>query len=187
MFSHLETLNLEGCRAVSDSVLKAIAISNPILKSIKLQFAPVSDDMFAFIFQSLGAWNGLERISLKSCVRIGDATIANLCTFCLNLKEITVFGCQKLTIASVNAMSKRKFTLIDIRGSQIPNLPLPAPKPFSPPPPHRYNTWPYLTSSLTNIERSSLILRISLRNFNALRSLSLMILMRRRRTISLIR
>ncbi|KAJ3204250.1 hypothetical protein HDU67_009693 [Dinochytrium kinnereticum] len=124
MFSYLETLNIEECRGISDQTLKMISEWSPLLKTLRLKDASITDAAFTLAPHCLNLWQRLESVSLKACARIGDQAVLSLCLHCPDLKSLSLQNCLKLTNVSIHHLASKPFAHIDFRGCRFQNLPL---------------------------------------------------------------
>ena len=93
--SEVESVNLWGCKLITDASIEALARSYPKLKSVDLTYCTLLTDA------SIGALAGncplLESVNLACCSLLTDLSVVALAGSCPLLESVTLCGCKLIT------------------------------------------------------------------------------------------
>ncbi len=94
---HLSSLNLAMCEGVTDAGMRAVLEGCYRLRDLNLAWTGLSSALLDDFYR-LSAAEGLVRLNLSGCREtLGDAHVASIVVYCVNLTELDVSDCVNLT------------------------------------------------------------------------------------------
>ncbi|QQP32562.1 Fbox/LRRrepeat protein 20like, partial [Caligus rogercresseyi] len=145
---HLQTLNIQGCRNVTDEGVILLAENTPDLRYLcisncghitdssllalasncpklsKLEVASVSQ-LTDTGFQALAKnCTYLERLDLEECVLITDATLCVLSAYCPRMESVSLSHCELITDEGIRQLGLSPCSSEHLTVLELDNLPL---------------------------------------------------------------
>ena len=120
LFATMTTINLRGCRNITDAAITALAANCANLTDINLWGCRNITD--AAMTALAGNCANLTAVDLCNCDKITDAAITALAANCANLTTINLWGCRNITDAAITALAASCANLTTINLSYCDNI-----------------------------------------------------------------
>jgi hypothetical protein len=112
----LRSLDLTGCKAITDLTLGAISNNLSDLEILRLSGCPMITNTGIINLSKSTSFHKIKTLDLSSCINISDIAIYSIIFHCKHVTQLVIYGCPNIS-GTTYSFLKKKYSHISINNN----------------------------------------------------------------------